>query len=176
MCAPSPSQWHTGLQELGCSRAVGLSAWRGAQVGTQRGAGAVHRGCEVGTWGTAAGTRPQPLPLVSGAGVSQRHRHTSDKTGCQTKTEKSFPAGDGKKLRGCDERRCPHAAPRCWHRSPAVPSPCPGPAGHWQSPPAKNCKCKNFNRNQALLMTKKLRSGYLKGSVLYPLNAVNVEY
>lgn len=108
------------------------------------------------------------------AHVSQRHRHTSDEMGCRTETEKSFPAGDGRKLRGCDERRCPHAAPRCWHRSPAVPSPCPGPAGHWQSPPAKNCK--NCNRNQALLMTKKLRSGYLKGSVLYPLNAVNVEY
>lgn len=31
--------------------------------------------------------RPQPLPLVSGAGVSQRHHHTLDKTGCQTETE-----------------------------------------------------------------------------------------
>lgn len=44
MCVPSPSQWHTGLQELGCSRAVGLSAWQGAQVGTQRGAQGLFTG------------------------------------------------------------------------------------------------------------------------------------
>lgn len=45
-------------QELGCSRALGLSAWQGAQVGTQRGAGAVHGVRAVGTWSTAAGTLP----------------------------------------------------------------------------------------------------------------------
>lgn len=65
----------------------------------------------------------------------------------------------------------PHGAGTALRLSPR---PALAPQGTGSPPPAKNCK--NCNRNQALLMTKKLRSGYLKGSVLYPLNAVDVEY